>query len=123
MVNQHLSIKDIDKLLRIALRNNVDKNQLVLYSIIEKNDTSKTPDSTKGAYGNPKLIFDYTLKVYNNPRIDTVYSQVDTLKKALLSGMSIEDARHLFEVALFCVENGIAESILSHIPKKGGDDD
>lgn len=123
MVNQHLSIKDIDKLLRIALRNNVDKNQLVLYSIIEKNDTSKTPDSTKGAYGNPKLIFDYTLKVYNNPRIDTVYSQVDTLKKALLSGMSIEDARHLFEVALFCVENGIAESILDHLPKEGGDDD
>lgn len=123
MVNQHLSIKDIDKLLRIALRNNVDKDQLVLYTIIEQSKTSKTPDSTRAAYGNPQLIFDYTLKVYNNPRIDTVYSQVDTLKKAILSGMSIEDARHLFNVALYCVENGIAESILSHIPKKGGDDD
>ena len=123
MVNQHLSIKDIDKLLRTALRNNVDKNQLVLYTIIEKNDTSKTPNSTKGAYGNPKYIFDYCLKVYKNPRIDTVYGQVDTLKKALLSGMSIEDARHLFEVALYCVENGIAESILNYMPKKGGDDD
>lgn len=123
MVNQHLSIKDIDKLLRIALRNNVDKDQLVLYTIIEKSKTSTIPDSTRAAYGNAKFIFDYCLKVYNNPRIDTVYSQVETLKKALLQGMSIEDARHLFEVALYCVENGIAESILSHIPKKGGDDD
>lgn len=123
MVNQHLSIKDIDKLLRVALRNNVDKNQLVLYTIIEKSETSKTPDSTRGAYGNPKHIFDYCLKVYKNPRIDTVYSQVDTLKKGLLMGMSLEDLRHLFEVALYCVENGIAESILSYMPPKGGDDE
>ena len=123
MVNQHLSIKDIDKLLRTALRNNVDKDQLVIYTIIEKSETNKTPDSTRGAYGNPKYLFDYCLKVLDNPQIDTIYSQVNTLKKGLLKGMSLEDMRHLFEVALYCVENGIAESILSNTPKKGGDDE
>ena len=123
MVNQHLSIKDIDKLVRTVLRNNVDKNQLVLYTIIEKNDTSKTPDSTKGAYGNPKFIFDYCLKVFKNPKIDTVYANVETLKSGLQEGMSLEELQHLFDVALYCVEKGIAEMILDHMPKKGGDDD
>lgn len=123
MVNQHFSIKDIDNLLSTTIRNNVDKDHVVIYTIIEKSKTNKVVDTIHAAYGNVHLIFDYCLKVFKNPQIDTVVSQVDFLKKCLRQGMSLDEVRHLFEVALFCVEKGIAESILSHIPKKGGYDD
>lgn len=123
MVNQHLSIKDIDKLLRTTLHNNVDKDQLVLYTIIEKGKTNYFPDSKKGAIGNPQFIFDYCLKVFKNPKIDTVHAHVETLKMGFEAGMTLDEMRHLFEVALLCVESGIAKTILCNMPKKGGDDD